>query len=175
MIRSRKWLQISILIGLLAIVGLTVGGALFKDSPIPKPGGRAPEFNAPGLDGQKHTLSDLRGKPFVLNFWGTFCEPCRTEMPALQKQADKWAPKGLVVIGMNVGENAVTVKSFIEQYRIRFPIYFDETDNIRKDFGVLNYPTTFFIRPDGTIHQIKVGQMDEAYIEQTVASMLAVD
>lgn len=173
--RSAKWIQISIMVGLLVVGGLTVGSALFKPNPVPKQGSAVPDFKAPGLDGMKHTWSDLKGKPVILNFWGTYCPPCREEMPALQKQADKWASSGLVVIGMNVGESAVTVRSFTQQYKIRFPIYLDENDDIRKDFGVRQYPTTFFIRPDGKIHEIKVGAMNEGIIEQTVASMLAAD
>jgi len=108
----------------------------------------------------------------VLNFWATYCEPCRNEMPALQKQMDKWADSGLVVIGMNVGEGQVTVRSFIEQYKVKFPIYMDPDDAIRKEYGVLNYPTTFFIKPDGSIHLIKVGEMTETFIEQTITGMV---
>lgn len=172
--KNRKWIQIVILAAVLVIGGLTIGSAIFKDSDgIPRTGDKAPDFATKGLDGKSYKLADLKGKPIVLNFWGTFCPPCRTEMPDLQKQADKWSASGVTIIGMNLGENAVTVKSFIDQYKIRFPIYMDEEDTIRKAYGVNQYPTTFFIRPDGKIHEIKIGVMDEAYIDQTVTAMLA--
>lgn len=109
----------------------------------------------------------------VLNFWGTFCQPCREEMPALQKQADQWVKEGVQVIGMNLGENGVTVRSYLEQHGIRFPVYLDTDDSIRQAYGVNQFPTTFFIRPDGTILKIRVGQMDEAFIEQSVRELLA--
>jgi peroxiredoxin len=172
--KNRKWIQVAILAAVLLIGGWTIGTSLFGDSEtIPKAGDKAPSFTVKGLDGNGLKLDDLKGKAVVLNFWGTFCEPCRDEMPALQKQAEKWASSGLAVIGMNLGENAVTVKSFVDQYKIRFPIYLDEDESIRKRYGVMYYPTTYFIKPDGTVYEIKVGEMDEAFIDRTVTGLLA--
>lgn len=172
--KNRKWIQTAILAVVLLIGGWTIGTSLFGDTEkAPQAGDKAPSFAVKGMDGKTLKLDDLKGKPAVVNFWGTFCEPCRNEMPALQKQADKWAPSGLAVIGMNLGENAVTVKSFIEQYKVRFPVYLDEEEAVRKRYGVMYYPTTFFLKPDGTVFRIKVGEMDEAYIDQTVSDLLA--
>lgn len=172
--KNKKWIQIAILTAVLLIGGWTVGNSLFgKSEAVPKAGDKAPAFSVKGLDGKDLKLEDLKGKPVVLNFWGTFCEPCRNEMPALQRQADKWSSSGLAVLGMNLGENAVTVKSFVDQYQIRFPIYLDEEETIRKRYGVMYYPTTFFIKPDGSVYEIKVGEMNEATIEQTVTALLA--
>jgi peroxiredoxin len=163
----------AILAVVLAAGGLTIGKSLFGGSEVPKVGDKAPAFSVKGIDGQAYKLSGLAGKPVVLNFWGTFCPPCTEEMPALQSQADKWASAGVSVIGMNLAENGVTVKSFINQYGIRFPIYMDPDDTVRKAYGVYQYPTTFFIKPDGRIYEMKIGKMDEAYIERTLAAMLA--
>lgn len=163
----------AILLAVMVIGGIAIGSSLFKETTAPKPGTKAPDFKVLGVDGKVHRLADYKGKYVVLNFWGTYCPPCREEMPALQRQADKWSAADVVVIGMNVAENQVTVKSFLNQYGIRFPVLLDEKDEIRKSYGVLQYPTTFFLKPDGTIDQIKVGQMDEAFIERAVSGMLA--
>lgn len=171
--RFRKtWLQLGLLVIIALAGGLAVGNTLMNSGKAPQTGGRAPPFRVKSLEGTEHTLAGLAGKPVVLNFWGTFCPPCTEEMPALQKQSEKWADRNVTVIGMNLGESAVTVRSFVREYGIGFPVYLDSDDTVRKAYGVHQYPTTFFIQPDGKIFAIKIGQMDEPYIERTVAAML---
>lgn len=170
---KHRWVQHTILIVLLVLGTAAIVSFLREGSGPPAAGDAAPRFTAAGLDGHSVSLSELKGRPKVLNFWGTFCQPCREEMPALQKQADQWVKEGVQVIGMNLGENGVTVRSYLEQHGIRFPVYLDTDDSIRQAYGVNQFPTTFFIRPDGTILKIRVGQMDEAFIEQSVRELLA--
>lgn len=172
--KNRKWIQMVILGAVLVIGGWTIGMSLMdKSDKIPQTGDKAPDFSVRGLDGSALKLSELKGRAVVLNFWGTFCLPCREEMPALQRAADKYSSSGVAVIGMNLGENAVTVKSFVDQYKVRFPVYLDKEETIRKRYGVMSYPSTFFIRPDGTVFEKKVGEMDDAYIERTLNALLA--
>lgn len=170
--RSKKWMQIAILALVILAGGLAIGNALFNKERIPRAGDRAPQFKVADLDGTRRSLNDWADKPLVLNFWGTFCPPCKEEMPALQRQAAKWAERGVGVVGMNLGEDAVTVRDFVRQLGIQFPIYLDTDDVVREAYGVNQYPTTFFIQPDGRIYTIIIGQMDEATIESTVESML---
>lgn len=169
---GKKWVQTAVLAVVVLAGGLAIGNALFNREQVPRTGDKAPPFQVTDLEGAGRTLGDWTGKPLVLNFWGTFCPPCTEEMPALQRQAAKWAEQGVGIVGMNLGENAVTVASFIRQYGIQFPIYMDVDDSVRKTYGVNQYPTTFFIRPDGKIHKIIVGKMDEAVIDSTVQDML---
>lgn len=170
---SRKWIQIAVLAFVVLAGGLTIGNTLFNREQIPRTGDRAPAFRLMSLDGVEHTLGEWGGKPLVLNFWGTFCPPCTEEMPALQRQSEVWGERGVGIVGMNLGENAVTVRSFAEQYGIHFPIYMDADDTVRKAYGVNQYPTTFFIQPDGRIYKIILGKMDETTIKETINSMLA--
>lgn len=170
--RGKKSIQMAILALVILAGGLAIGNALFNRERIPRAGDRAPQFKVADLDGNRRSLNDWAGKPLVLNFWGTFCTPCKEEMPALQRQAAKWAERGVGVVGMNLGEDAVTVRDFVQQLGIQFPIYLDTDDAVRKAYGVNQYPTTFFIQPDGRIYTIIIGQMDEATIESTVESML---
>ncbi|MDG0789706.1 redoxin domain-containing protein [Cohnella ginsengisoli] len=91
-----------------------------------KPGSEAPAFELLGLDGQAHSLESYRGKPLVINFWGTFCPPCRNEMPALQAQYDKWKDQGVQLVGINLSEDRVSVGSFLRSYDIHFPVLLDK-------------------------------------------------
>lgn len=107
----------------------------------------------------------------MVNFWGTFCPPCKDEMPAIQHQYEKRDQQNVVFLGLNLGESSITVKNFIDQYKVSFPILLDDNEEIRKRYGVMQYPTTFFIAPSGKIAKIHIGEMDEALIEKTIASI----
>lgn len=170
--KNRKWIQISILLVAVLIGVWTIAGNLFNEDKVPKVGDAAPEFKLAGLDGETHKLSEYEGKGLIVNFWGSYCEPCRNEMPALQRQSEKWASSGLTVLGLNVAENKITAQAYVNQVKVNFPILLDQSEEVRRRYGVIQYPTTFFIRPDGKVHTIKVGEMTESYIEQTLIAML---
>lgn len=169
---NRKWLQIAILLAIVVIGGYALSQSLFSDSAKPKEGGKAPEFNLHGLDGRTHALSDYKGKTLVINFWASWCVPCKSEMPAIQRQYDKWKVKGLEVMGVNLGESVVSVQSFVRQLELTFPVFYDPDFTVRDRYGVVTYPTTFFVDAQGNIKKIQIGEMDEPFIEQTVAGML---
>ncbi|PYI54977.1 thiol-disulfide oxidoreductase ResA [Paenibacillus flagellatus] len=169
---NRRWIQGVILAAVLLIGGYTIGSSLFAEENIPREGSTAPDFSLQGLDGKTYRLSDLRGKPVMVNFWGTWCEPCAREMPAIQRQYDKWKDQGLVVLGLNLDESAVTVQSFVRQNEVTFPVLFDKELRMRDRYAVRSYPTTFFVDPDGKIVKIAAIEMDEPFIDATVRSML---
>lgn len=171
--KNRKWLQVLILSAVLVIAAVTVvQGMTDASSDYPKEGSKAPAFELADLNGEIHSLSDYRGKLLVLNFWGTFCPPCRSEMPALEKQAKEWESRGVAVLGVNLrDDNDVAVKSFLREYGITFTSVRDRNDEVRQKYGVFNYPTTFFIGPDGRILQIRTGEMDEAFLRNTLSAL----
>lgn len=152
--------------------GWTLTNNLFLSDKKPTEGAVAPNFKLVGLDGSTKELSELKGKVVVVNFWGTFCEPCREEMPALERQHAKWSGKNVEILGLNLDEPRVAVENFVNQYKVTFPILLDKNEETRKRYGVSQYPTTFFIKPDGKVGVIRVGQMDEAFIDQTISSLL---
>jgi peroxiredoxin len=171
--KNKRWVQLAIFSAVLIIGALTLINNLYaKDKKVVE-GSSAPDFTLVGLDGKKHQLSDYKGKTVVVNFWGTFCPPCKDEMPAIQHQFDKRDPQKVEFLALNLGESKITVQSFIDQYKITFPILLDDREETRKRYGVMQYPTTFFISPDGKIANIRIGEMDEAFIEQTIASIAA--
>lgn len=137
-------------------------------------GQAAPDFELSTLDGRRVRLSDLRGKPVVLNFWATWCAPCRREMPDFQAVLDKHRDNGIQMYGINVGEGTVAVRDFMEQVGARFPVLIDHNEEIQAAYKILPLPTTFFIDRNGVIRQIYQTQMSAAQIESEVLRLLAV-
>jgi len=119
----------------------------------------APDFQLPTLDGQAVSLGDFRGKPVLLNFWATWCGPCRFEMPFIQEIFEKkeWSDTGLVILAIDIGENPSEVKEFMENYDLSFPVLLDTNQDVALEYNIRAIPTTFFIDKDGIIQDIKVG------------------
>jgi len=116
----------------------------------------APDFKLQNLDGQYISLSDLRGKPVLLNFWATWCKFCRYEMPYLQQVYEEWSDKGLVVLAINIGESHSKAKRFLQTHNLSLPVLLDTKANVAQRYNIRGLlPTTFFIDKDGTI-QVKI-------------------
>ncbi|MNW66072.1 Thiol-disulfide oxidoreductase ResA [compost metagenome] len=107
----------------------------------------------------------------VINFWGTWCEPCVKEMPALQAQADKWKDQGVQFVGINVGEDQMTVDNFVRQVGVTFPIMLDREKNSVRDFGISPMPTTFFVSDTGKISTIHIGQLDLDTLDAQISQL----
>lgn len=171
--KYRKWLQIGILTIFVVLGVVTVANTFSASGSSAKEGNLAPEFTLYDLSGNKHSLGEYRGKAVLVNFWGTFCPPCKDEMPAIQNQYDKWKEQGMEVLGLNLGESKVTIDSFVRQENVRFSILMDRNlETARNKYNVTRYPTSFFIRPDGVIHKVYVGEMNEQIIEALVKEIL---
>ncbi|MCC3373473.1 redoxin domain-containing protein [Cohnella sp. REN36] len=172
--RYRKPIQYLILAAVLLIGGYAIGQSFFTSKTVLSSGNAAPEFELLGLDGQVHDLASYKGKPLVLNFWGSFCPPCRDEMPALQAQYDKWKDQGLQLVGINLSEDRVSVGSFIRSYGVKFPILLDKNKKTERKYGLKEYPTTFFITADGKIQDIVIGgPMSEETISARIERLFA--
>jgi len=119
----------------------------------------APDFQLQTLDGQAVSLGDFRGKPVLLNFWATWCGPCRFEMPFLQEIFEKkeWSDTGLVILAIDIGESPSSVKEFMEHFGLSFPALLDINQDVALKYNIRAIPTTFFIDKDGIIQDIKVG------------------
>lgn len=117
----------------------------------------APEFTLPDLDGKTHALADYRGKVVVLNFWATWCPPCRYEMPSMQRAWEKVRDEGIVFIAVDVGEDSDTVFTFLADYPVEFPLLLDEEAKVIEQYPVTGLPTTYVIDPQGRITHRAVG------------------
>lgn len=150
-----------ILLVILVAIGWTIYSAVTKDKqPQLATGKPAPDFIAKDLTGKEYRLSELKGKGVILNFWGTWCEPCRDEMPALQEMSETLKNQGVLVLGVNNGKSDVTVQAFVKQYGLTFPILLDKRLDISKAYQVVNLPTTYFIKHDGTLAMRVIGPLN---------------
>ncbi len=135
--------------------------------PAPAVGHPAPDFTLVGIDGQPHSLSDYRGKPVVLNFWATWCGPCRAEMPELEAAAQRFQG-ALVVLGVDQGEEPETVRAFLEELGITFPIVLDREQEVGTTYNVMGLPTTYFVDRDGVIQHLWTGEMNGAILAEGI-------
>ncbi len=138
---------------------------------IPLRGHPAPDFTLQTLDGEALSLSDLRGKAVVLNFWATWCPPCQAEMPELQAAHEAYSRGGLVVLGVNQAENRATVQAFLDERQLTFPVVLDSQYEVSQLYQVNSLPTTFFIDRDGVIREIVIGQMNAALLKQQLRNI----
>jgi thiol-disulfide isomerase/thioredoxin len=169
----RKNSQIFLLLGGVAF-GLIIGLAVFvlqkngkvnipqnptvEQNGIPTVGLAMPNFEISLLGGEKVELKNYVGRSVVVNFWGTWCPPCRAEMPMLEQAAIQYKPQ-LVLIGINEEDTLSNVKDFIRLFNLTFLIGMDDGKKIANHFNVQGYPTTYFIGDDGILRMIQVGQM----------------
>jgi peroxiredoxin len=124
----------------------------------PMVGFLAPDFTLPAIDGTSVTLSGLRGRPVILNFWATWCPPCRAEMPELEAFWQLYRTDQLVLLGIDQGEDSAVVDQFARSVvDISFPLLLDERTDVGALYGVRALPTTVFIDVDGRIQAITVG------------------
>lgn len=124
-------------------------------------GMRAPNFTLTSTDGEEVSLSDFLGKKVLLNFWATWCPPCRAEMPDMQRFYED--QEDVVVLGVNLTETrneAEDVYPFIEAFEITFPILLDEKSRVSFLYNIQPLPTSFLINRDGTIHNIAYGALN---------------
>ncbi len=117
----------------------------------------APDFQLSNLEGQSVSLSDFRGQPVLVNFWATWCGPCRYEMPFLQRILEEQGANGLVVLGINLGESPGEVSEFMEEFGLSFTTLLDSGQDIALMYNVRSIPTTLLIDENGIIRDRKVG------------------
>jgi len=147
--------------------------------PTPTPlsaGSAAPPFALVGLDGKQYSLQDFRGKRVLLNFWATWCPPCREEMPLLQATYTRLASKGVVVIGVNAGEDVRAVRQYVQELNLTFPILLETTQwKAVEGYQVPGLPTTYFIDSKGRLIDQNVGPLTEAKLQSYLDKLAAAD
>ena len=120
----------------------------------------APDFNLMGMDGKTHTLEDLKGKFVLVNFWATWCNPCKVEMPLLEKLHQTLKSEKFTVLGLHVGPGPENIEEFMKLMPISFPIYVDM--DLEVNWGVPGLPTTFLMNPEGKLIYRAVGKREFA-------------
>ncbi|AWB67357.1 TlpA family protein disulfide reductase [Saccharobesus litoralis] len=120
-------------------------------------GQMAPDFTLKSFQGSNQRLAEQKGNIIVLNFWASWCGPCRKEMPALEQLQNKYKDLGVAVWGVNVEQESQAGREFITDIKVSFPIFFDETNTISKNYAVAAMPTTVIIDRDGKVRHIFKG------------------
>jgi cytochrome c biogenesis protein CcmG, thiol:disulfide interchange protein DsbE len=119
--------------------------------------GQAPEFAFTTFDGQKIALSDLRGKGVVLNFWASWCDPCRDEAALLEATAQREKDNGIVFIGLDYLDQEPAAKAYLAEFGITYPSGPDLQSAAARKYGIKGVPETFMINPQGEIQDIVIG------------------
>jgi len=138
----------------------------------PRPGLLAPEFRLPRLDGQPLSLASYRGKVVLLDFWATWCVPCREETPHFVALQQKYRDRGLQIIGVSMDDSPDPVGPFVQQFRINYPVVIGTAQTGVDYGGVLGLPIAFVIDRDGRIVAKHIGATDPAVFEREVTNLL---
>ncbi|NCG20447.1 MAG: redoxin domain-containing protein, partial [Rhodobacterales bacterium] len=145
-------------------------------SPLPE-GGRVgdlvKDFSLPKLDGGEINIADLKGKPFIVTFWASYCGPCKQELPVLGALYNQYRDQGLAIIAVNVDTNIAAARKFMATTPIAFPVGLDD-QTVRSRFGANTLPSTYFVTSEGRIRQRTVGydQRFQHELEQNVADLM---
>ena len=169
-----KWLSLGLFIGAFMALGAIIAFGLSQTQGADLELEPAPDFTVPLYSGGtgEFTLSEHLGQPVLLNFWGSWCPPCRAEFPAIQAIADEYKDRGLVVIGVDVQDSETNARAFLGQQGTTFQTGPDLTGRTSIDYSVTSMPTTYFITREGEIFKKWAGLIDEnrltAFVDELV-------
>jgi cytochrome c biogenesis protein CcmG, thiol:disulfide interchange protein DsbE len=134
--------------------------------------GGAPDFAATDLDGHPVSLAQFRGRPLLVNFWASWCVPCRTELPLLQRASDR--SPSLAIMLVDERDDAGAARQFLRGLHVRLPVASDPDGSIGARYRVAGLPATFFVRADGSIASSRLGQLDESTLEEHLRAIGAI-
>ena len=134
---------------------------------------QAPDFVLADIDGNQYRLSDYRGQVVIVNFWATWCPPCRAEMPSMQRAWQQLEKEGILMLGINVGEDEDTIFQFTANYPVEFPLLMDQDSRVINQWPVRGLPTTFVVSPAGKITYRAIGgrEWDDPDLLATVRAL----
>ncbi len=174
-------IRIGVLLPVLALLGLftwalvrhqqtlAVGAALARGESPP-----VPAITLPSFDGPPVSLSTLRGHPVILNFWTSWCIPCREEAPILEATWEEFRPQGLLVIGVDTQDLEAPARAFLKEFHVTYPTFRDPDGSVARLFGATGVPETFFIGRDGRIHgKFPGAEVRPATWQSAAAALLA--
>ncbi len=182
MVRNRYLQVLASGFGLAALLfGLVyVSPKVDLDSSLLRTGDPMPDFTLSDLSGDPARFSSLAGRVVVLNFWATWCPPCRREMPLLDSVQREYGPKGLTIVGIDLEESPETVRAYVERVGVQYPIWLDDppqnmpdrTRDIYTKLGGVGLPTTVFIDRDGVVRGSQVGELSRGVLQNRVEALL---
>ncbi len=156
----------------LAACGEEAGSRLQVREFAPRVGYLAPDFEIKDYQGQTIKLSDYRGQPVLINFWATWCPPCRAEMPEIEAAYRKFKKDGMVVLGVDAREDNASVRKYVEDNGYSWSMPMDYQGNLIASYGVAAFPTSFFIDRQGFIRATQVGGMDKKGLDERLSKIM---
>jgi peroxiredoxin len=132
----------------------------------------APDFSLPQLSGQRLQLSDYRGKLVLLDFWATWCDPCREEIPRFVELQNKYRDQGLQIIGISMDDDPEAVRDFYQRFKMNYPVAIGNATTGELYGGVLGLPIAFLIGRDGRIYSKHIGATDISVLEREITILL---
>ncbi|RIW32066.1 thiol-disulfide oxidoreductase ResA [Bacillus salacetis] len=172
--KKRLIMRTMILFVLLCAVGYTLYANLFQKEQNQRVvvGDAAPDFALSTLNGDDFQLSDHEGKAVLVNFWGSWCGPCKKEMPAIQDAYEHYKDENFEVVTINIRESEFTVNKFFENNGLSIPVVMDKDGEVYDRYGIHNLPASFFITQDGTVKRMVQGEMNRQDIDQWIEEVL---
>jgi thiol-disulfide isomerase/thioredoxin len=143
-----------------ALMAALLAPAAAAEALKPAPRAPAPPLELADLEGKKHRLADYRGSAVLVNFWATWCVPCREEMPSIERLRASLEGKRFVVLAVNLAEPESRIRKFLEAVPVGFPVLLDRDANASKAWQARVLPATFIVGPDGAIRYRHVGELD---------------
>ncbi|MGE6553000.1 thiol-disulfide oxidoreductase ResA [Bacillus mycoides] len=143
-------------------------GAIKKENNTITEGDLSPNFVLNSINNEKIELNKIKKKGIILNFWGTWCEPCQREMPAFESFYQKNKNNGIEIISINSQESNIAVKNFIKEKQLSFPVVIDTDGQVGNTYNVTTLPATFLIDSKGKIIKKHAGEMNEEMLQQWI-------
>jgi len=165
--RRRWWIWLALVALLLAACGGSAGG----NEGIGE-GQRAPDFRLESLDGGQMSLGEQRGQVVLINFWATWCAPCRAEFPDIQAAYEARKDEGFVVLGVNAQESRGAIEPFIEAMGASYPILLDENGQVAKTYRPVGLPMSILVDQEGIIQVRHVGLLTREKLDEYLADLL---
>ena len=158
--------------GAVAVFIIIMLGLLLIQACILNGDDKAPDFTLLDLDGNEVRLSEFRDKVVLINFWTTWCPPCRAEMPEIESLYQEYKDKGLVIIGIDIGEPEARVRQFVQRGGYSWTFVLDSNGAVMADYKIRKIPTSFFIDRKGVIQAENIGAMTKQGMEAILAELL---
>ncbi|RRR74327.1 MAG: redoxin domain-containing protein [Candidatus Viridilinea halotolerans] len=174
--RERTYALVGTVLALLLVAAIWVvtgrDDSGVAGQPMPQMDRVAPAFTLESLQGESISLADFQGQVVLLNFWGTWCEPCKREIPALERAHRQYRDQGLVIIGVNLthneraqGRDQTTIAAFLDQFNVTYVNVLDTQGEVTNAYRIFPLPTSFFVDDTGHIRYVHIGELTFADIE----------
>ncbi len=141
----------------------------FLSSSVPSVNRMAPDFELSDLSGTPVRLSSLKGKPVLINFWATWCGPCQSEMPLIERTAKAYP--NLVILAVNDDEAQIDVTDFVKRFGLSFPILMDPAAKVNIQYQVTGLPTSYFVDDKGVIRALQIGVLSESQLSDHLSKI----